>query len=245
MRFLSFGLLVSFILHILLVIFIFSKNLKEPNDGGYAANDLGALSGAIMLSNLPPQKVVPPSKKVEPKPEIKEPPKVKAKEKIRSNLSVKKPKEIKKEPKIKPKEPEPDLKPSNENSESSNLVAASAILGSGTTSKAPILGVSNIDKVVWESLVLAHLNKYKKYPKKAVLKRQEGVIVVKITLNKNGNVLKVELSKPSKFKVLNDEVLALVKRANPIPKPDLGLFSGESLTIRIPIKFNIREYLKR
>jgi len=92
---------------------------------------------------------------------------------------------------------------------------------------------------IWQSNLLTHIQRYKRYPHQARRRGQEAVIYVRVTITRNGQVVKHQLEKASRYKVLNREVLTLITRAQPLPPPPKGL-SGETLEILLPVVFSLR-----
>jgi protein TonB len=68
---------------------------------------------------------------------------------------------------------------------------------------------------------------------------QQGVPWVRFTMNRQGKVLNAELYRASGHTALDREVVALVKRAEPLPPPPYDVF-GDLLTMAVPVAFFIR-----
>lgn len=88
----------------------------------------------------------------------------------------------------------------------------------------------------WQGRLAAHLERRKKYPAAARSRREEGTASVRFQIDSSGNVLSVSLSRSSGSDALDQEVLALLKRASPVPAPPAGV----NKTITVPIRFSIR-----
>ena len=88
----------------------------------------------------------------------------------------------------------------------------------------------------WQSRLMAHLERRKRYPAAARLARQEGTAYVRFRIDSSGNVLSVSLSRSSGHSTLDQAVLDLVRRASPVPPPP----PGASTTIVAPVRFDIR-----
>ncbi|EAK3633894.1 energy transducer TonB [Campylobacter jejuni] len=96
----------------------------------------------------------------------------------------------------------------------------------------------------YQALLMAHLTKFKKYPQEAIMKKQEGVVRIRVSIDESGNVLSKELKKSCPYAVLNDEVLSLFKRASPLPKPPKEMLkNGDKISFVMPIDYNIKDYL--
>lgn len=91
--------------------------------------------------------------------------------------------------------------------------------------------------VDWQSRVLARLNAVKAYPSSARARRQQGVVLIRFTLDRTGAVLAVALAQTSGFALLDREALALPKRAVPLPKPPEDV-KGERIELVVPVEFH-------
>ena len=91
----------------------------------------------------------------------------------------------------------------------------------------------------WRSLLLAHLERHKRYPRRARWRRQEGVVHLRFTMDREGHVLAAQIARSSGHDTLDEEVLALIRRAQPLPKPPSEL-PGESLEFVVPVQFFLR-----
>jgi TonB family protein len=71
----------------------------------------------------------------------------------------------------------------------------------------------------YNSLVARHLARHQQYPAAARNKRIQGRGTVTFTINANGSVTSVEIVRSSGAAILDQEILAMVRRAAPFPKP--------------------------
>lgn len=88
----------------------------------------------------------------------------------------------------------------------------------------------------WQASLLAHIQQAKRYPVMARARRQQGVVVVHFTMDRQGNVLTANISKSSGYDLLDQEALAMVRRAQPLPKPPPE-FTGSLDMVVGPIEF--------
>ncbi len=80
--------------------------------------------------------------------------------------------------------------------------------------------------------------KHLRYPRTSLNKGHEGNVRLEITVNRKGKVTNLETLEESKYKLLNKEARAAVKRATPFPKmPEL--IDGDSFTFTLPIAFKL------
>lgn len=86
--------------------------------------------------------------------------------------------------------------------------------------------------------LLAHLNRYKQYPRAARLARMQGTVMLHFVMDAQGQVLSFEIVKSSARPMLDAEALALMQRAQPLPPlpPD---YPTRQLDVVVPIEFNL------
>lgn len=93
-------------------------------------------------------------------------------------------------------------------------------------------------KQLWQSILQRHLERKKRYPRMAKLRRQQGVPWVSFTMDREGQVLEVSLYKASGIAALDKEVIELVKRAEPLPVPPKEV-TGNPIKMAVPVAFFI------
>ncbi|WP_072377062.1 energy transducer TonB [Hyphomicrobium sp. NDB2Meth4] len=96
---------------------------------------------------------------------------------------------------------------------------------SGTASAASISS--------WRGSVVAHLNRHKRYPGGGA----RGTSSVAFTINRSGGVIAARLIRSSGNKTLDQEAVALARRASPVPKPPANI-AGGSIVLTVPIRFS-------
>ncbi|CAM4401951.1 energy transducer TonB [Pseudoalteromonas ostreae] len=111
-----------------------------------------------------------------------------------------------------------------------------------TVASGPIKGAlseqQSTAKQVWQSAIQIHLERKKRYPRMAKLRRQQGVPWVSFTIDRAGNVLDVTLFKASGIAALDNEVIELVRRAEPLPVPPEEV-TGNPIKMAVPVAFFI------
>jgi periplasmic protein TonB len=95
-------------------------------------------------------------------------------------------------------------------------------------------------RVTWQAQLLAWLEKYKRYPRVAQEQRQQGVVYLRFAIDRQGKVLSSQINKSSGFELLDDEVLALVQRAQPVPSPPPEV-TGDRIELLVPVAFSLRK----
>jgi periplasmic protein TonB len=71
----------------------------------------------------------------------------------------------------------------------------------------------------WQSGLSAQIARFKRYPAKALARREQGVVRIAFTLDRNGRVLESRILESSGSSDLDQEFLAMLVRAQPLPKP--------------------------
>lgn len=95
------------------------------------------------------------------------------------------------------------------------------------------LFASSMTPARWQSRVMAHLERRKRYPAGAKARRETGTATIRFRVDDGGNVLSAVLVGSSGFPELDQEVLALARRASPVPAPP----PGANKTIIAPVRF--------
>jgi periplasmic protein TonB len=91
----------------------------------------------------------------------------------------------------------------------------------------------------WQTLLAAHLEHFKRYPPGARAKGEQGIAKVAFTIDQAGHLLSSRIVQSSGSASLDEETLAMLARAQPMPKPPGGMQEAE-LSFVVPVRFNIR-----
>lgn len=91
----------------------------------------------------------------------------------------------------------------------------------------------------WEGRVLAQLNRQRRYPRLALVRRQQGVPYIRFTIDREGKVLSSQLEQSSGFRDLDEEAVRLPRRAQPLPKPPKER-PGAAIELVVPVEFFLR-----
>lgn len=83
------------------------------------------------------------------------------------------------------------------------------------------------------------LEKHKTYPRKAKRRHQEGVVVLSFTVSRDGRVTNYRVKQKSGYKALDQETLAMLERAQPLPKFPTEM-KEDKLHLTLPIQFALR-----
>ncbi|MFT8419803.1 MAG: energy transducer TonB, partial [Acetobacter sp.] len=93
--------------------------------------------------------------------------------------------------------------------------------------------------VTWQGLLLGRLEKFKRYPAQAQAAEQQGTSMLTFTMDRKGRVLSARLASSSGHAALDEETLALVHRADPLPTPPDSV-QGERITLTVPVEFDLK-----
>jgi protein TonB len=187
------------------------------------------IQAAALKVDLPPelrpvQDAVPipdvlPAEKTEvavapPPPPLQQPPQAKEK------------KEVEKKPPPK-KKPRPRSDADTTRKSSARAVAARA------TASNPIEGRRS-EEPAWRARMAAHVKRHLRYPTGA---RSQGAAVVAFTIDRAGRVTSARLARSAGASALDQEAVAAIRRASPVPPPPSSM---TSLFFSIPLQFNLR-----
>jgi periplasmic protein TonB len=86
----------------------------------------------------------------------------------------------------------------------------------------------------WQQAVVARLSRFQRYPAQA--KGATGVVNLSFSIDRQGHVLKSQITKSSGSAVLDAEALSLITRAAPFPPPPATV-PDTDLTFLLPIRF--------
>ena len=91
----------------------------------------------------------------------------------------------------------------------------------------------------WENKLLTHLENYKRYPGAAQQRRQEDVVYLRFTMDRNGKVLSWRIERSRGYALLDREVNELIRRASPLPPPPAEVI-GNNIEMVVPVEFFMR-----
>jgi protein TonB len=91
----------------------------------------------------------------------------------------------------------------------------------------------------WQRAVSKHLNRHKRYPQAARRQQLRGSATVRFVIDRSGQVMISEIIKSSGAPVLDEEALATVRRASPLPVPPSEV-EDRYLESFVRVEFNFR-----
>lgn len=93
-----------------------------------------------------------------------------------------------------------------------------------------------VARSAWIRRLAATLESRKSYPAAAAEQRQEGAVTMRLALDRSGQILSVRIERSSGFSLLDQEALALVQRAKPLP-PAPAAVPGDHFEVLVPLVF--------
>jgi protein TonB len=90
----------------------------------------------------------------------------------------------------------------------------------------------------FESLLVAHLERNKRYPRYSQIRHEQGTVKLRFTMDRTGRVLAAQIVGGSGYPALDEEVLAMIHRAEPLPAfpPEM---TQSQLELIVPIRFSL------
>lgn len=87
--------------------------------------------------------------------------------------------------------------------------------------------------------LLAWLQRHKEYPRRAKRRQQQGTALLYLVMDREGQVLEYRIQESSGYRLLDQEVTAMIERARPLPEmPDE--MPGAQLELVVPVEFFLR-----
>lgn len=90
----------------------------------------------------------------------------------------------------------------------------------------------------WDTAIAELLEHNKRYPADARARGEQGVTELAFSIDRDGHLLSSRIIKSSGVAALDEETLALVRRAQPFPPPPPGV-PGDEIKFTVPVRFAI------
>ncbi|WKT00964.1 energy transducer TonB [Gallibacterium salpingitidis] len=123
---------------------------------------------------------------------------------------------------------------SDTDSKATGQITSAAPSGNNNKIAAEFNSSGNVssEKASWQSLLMAHLQRYQRYPAQALKNQIKGKPIVTVEIDRDGSVLFVGLKHSSGSADLDDEAVSAVKRASPLPVPPTSII-GQKTNLKI------------
>jgi protein TonB len=184
----------------------------------------------------PPPKVVTPPQPPAP---VEQPPLPKLVEAPKPKIAIPKPEK----PKAKPQPPKPEKKPEppQEKPAEQETVDTPPSTAPAQKSAAPAPSVASQSNAMpsWQSDLLRHLAKYKKYPEDARRRGMQGTARLRFVVDAEGKVLSYSLAGGSGSASLDRATLEMIRKAQPLPPPPKELLTNGSLEVVAPFVYSL------
>ncbi|MFK3771435.1 MULTISPECIES: energy transducer TonB [Pseudomonas] len=198
---------------------------------------------AMMVELAPlPEPAPPPPPKVAPKPPtpIEEPPLPKLVEAPKPKIAIPKPPK----PKAKPQPPKPEKKPEPPKDEppvDQDVADTPPSNAPPQKSAAPAPSIASNSNALpsWQSDLLRHLAKYKKYPEDARRRGLQGINRLRFVVDAEGKVVSYSLAGGSGSAALDRATLEMIRRAGTVPKPPAELLNNGTIEVVAPFVYSL------
>ena len=91
----------------------------------------------------------------------------------------------------------------------------------------------------WQATLVRQLQRFKRYPSEAQARSEQGVVLLSFSLDRSGHVLAHSIARSSGFADLDNEVMAMIKRAEPLPAFPATM-PQQRIDLTVPIRFSLR-----
>ena len=91
----------------------------------------------------------------------------------------------------------------------------------------------------WQASLVRQIQRFKRYPPEAQSRHEQGVVLLGFTLDRNGHVLAHNIARSSGYADLDDEVMGMIMRAQPLP-PFPASMTQPRIDLTVPIRFSLR-----
>ncbi|HDS1736457.1 MULTISPECIES: energy transducer TonB [Pseudomonas] len=197
---------------------------------------------AMMVEMAPlPEPAPPPPPKAAPKPpvEVEEPPMPKLVEAPKPKIAIPKPPK----PKAKPQPPKPEKKPEPVKDEPTKeeVVDTPPSTAPAQKSAAPAPSISSNSNALptWQSDLLRHLAKYKRYPEDARRRGLQGINRLRFVVDAEGKVLSYSMAGGSGSAALDRATMEMIRRAGNVPKPPAELLNNGTIEVVAPFVYSL------
>ncbi|MFF7109366.1 energy transducer TonB [Pseudomonas sichuanensis] len=198
---------------------------------------------AMMVELAPlPEPAPPPPPKAAPKPPtpVEEPPLPKLAEAPKPKIAIPKPPK----PKAKPQPPQPEKKleqPKDEAPAKDDVADTPPSNSPPQKSAAPAPSIASNSNALpsWQSDLLRHLAKYKKYPEDARRRGLQGINRLRFVVDAEGKVVSYSMAGGSGSAALDRATMEMIRRAGTVPKPPAELLTNGTIEVVAPFVYSL------
>jgi periplasmic protein TonB len=91
----------------------------------------------------------------------------------------------------------------------------------------------------WQASLVRQLQRFKRYPASSQSRNEQGVVLLSFSLDRSGRVLAHSIAKSSGYADLDNEVMAMILRAEPLPSFPASM-TQQRIDLTVPIRFSLR-----
>lgn len=91
----------------------------------------------------------------------------------------------------------------------------------------------------WERSLTQHLQKFKRYPSGAQARGEEGLVLLRFSVDRSGRVLAHQIAQSSGHPDLDAEVMSMIERAQPLPPFPPSMTEAVLDQLVVPIRFSL------
>jgi periplasmic protein TonB len=91
----------------------------------------------------------------------------------------------------------------------------------------------------WQTSLMRQLQRFKRYPAAAQARNEQGVVLLSFSLDRSGHVLAHSIAHSSGYAELDNEVMAMIMRADPLPAFPASM-TQLRIDLTVPIRFSLR-----
>lgn len=92
----------------------------------------------------------------------------------------------------------------------------------------------------YEQVISQWIQKFKLYPDEARAQGMEGETVIRIRIDRQGNIRYHALERSTGFQLLDRAAIAMIRRANPVPAVPHDYPPGDQMEFLIPVTFHLK-----
>jgi protein TonB len=103
----------------------------------------------------------------------------------------------------------------------------------------PVKGGAPAVEPSWQTRLVRQLQRVQRYPAAARSRNEQGIVLLSFSLDRTGHVLAHSIAKSSGYVELDNEVMAMIMRAEPLPSFPASM-TQERIDLTVPIRFTLR-----
>ncbi|WP_175106022.1 energy transducer TonB [Pararobbsia alpina] len=126
----------------------------------------------------------------------------------------------------------------------SSAVQAPAASIPPRTAQAPVATPATADLsrqalATWQGGLAAHLARFEQFPEQAQRRGEQGVVLMRVAVSRNGQVSSMSMARGSGYADLDAQAQAWIERAEPLP-PFPPEITAQQMVLMIPLRFTLR-----